>query len=177
MLNRVFLIGNLTRDPEVRYLPSGVAVTSFDIAVSEKYRDRNQELREEVLFIRVDTFQKLAETCAQYLKKGRRVFVEGKLRLDQWEKDGVKRSRPIIRGLNVQFLDPKAAEGAAAPAGQTAAPPAARPAEAGRPAEPSRAAQPSDADAPYSEGVPEYDVNSQPPDSGAEPGTHDDLPF
>jgi len=169
MLNRVFLIGNLTRDPEVRYLPSGVAVTTFDIAVSERFRDRNQELREQTLFIRIDTFQKLAETCAQYLKKGRRVFVEGQLRVDAWEgKDGVKRSRPVVRAVTVRFLDAKAAEGAAAAA-----------APAGRPAEKARAPEPvSDADQPFDEGVPEYDVGGEAVEPGPEkPSTEEDLPF
>jgi len=168
MLNRIFLIGNLTRDPEVRYLPSGMPVTTFDIAVNERFRDRNQELREEVLFIRIDTFQKLAETCGQYLKKGRRVFVEGKLRMDQWEgKDGVKRSRPVIRAMNIQFLDAKAAEGVAAPAAQPA-----------RPEEKARVAEPAEADQPYNEGVPEQDVNAESAPAGPEePTTNDDLPF
>jgi single-strand DNA-binding protein len=168
MLNRVLLIGNLTRDPEVRYLPSGVAVTTFDIAVNERYRDRNQEMREETLFIRIETFQKLAETCAQYLKKGRRVFAEGKLRMDQWEgKDGVKHSRPVIRAQNIQFLDSKAAEGAAAPATQPA-----------RPVEKPRVAEPAEADQPLSSDVPEYDMNAEPTEPGpAEPSTNDDLPF
>jgi len=176
MFNRVFLIGNLTRDPEVRYLPSGTALTTFDIAVSEKYRDRNQELREETLFIRVDTFQKLAEICAQYLKKGKRVFVEGKLKIDSWEgKDGVKRSRPVIRGLGVKFMDARPAEGAAASAPQTQ--PAARPAEAGRVTEPHPSPAPADADVPYEEGVPEQDVNAGPDLGTEEAPTNDDLPF
>jgi len=169
MLNRVFLIGNLTRDPEVRYLPSGVAVTSFDIAVNERYRDRNQELREETLFIRIDTFQKLAETCAQYLKKGKRVFVEGKLRIDSWEgKDGVKRSRPLIRASAVRFIDTRAAEeAAAAPAGQPA-----------RPAEKPKVAEPVEVDQPLEEGIPEYDINAGRSEAGPEePAPNDDLPF
>jgi single-strand DNA-binding protein len=178
MFNRVFLIGNLTRDPEVRYLPSGTALTTFDIAVNEKFRDRNQELREETLFIRVDTFQKLAETCAQYLKKGRRVFVEGKLRIDSWEgKDGVKRSRPVIRGLGVQFIDSRPAEGAAAAPQAQPAQPAARPAESGGVAEAPRSPAPADADMPYDEGVPEQDINAGPDLGTGEPPTSDDLPF
>ena len=158
MFNKILLIGNLTRDPEVRYLPSGVPVTTFDIAVNERYRDRNQELREETLFIRVETFQRQAETCAEFLKKGRRVFVEGKLRMDTWEaKDGTKRSRPVVRGLQVRFIDT-------------------RPAETPEPtAKPTRAA---DADVPPSEEIPEVDVNTQVPEQEPEgPGPDDDLPF
>lgn len=185
MLNRIFLIGNLTRDPEIRYLPSGIAVTSFDLAVNERYRDRNQEMREETLFIRVDTFQRLAETCAQYLKKGKRVFVEGKLRSEQWEgKDGVTRTRMSVRASGVRFLDPKSLEaGAAAPAeaAPSAAPSAgapARPAETpGRSMAPAVAAVP-EADVPYDEGLPEQDVNADPFEVRPEgPETTDDLPF
>ncbi|MCX8036852.1 MAG: single-stranded DNA-binding protein [Candidatus Sumerlaeia bacterium] len=183
MLNRIFLIGNLTRDPEVRYLPSGMAVTSFDLAVNERYRDRNQEMREETLFIRVDTFQRLAEMCGQYLKKGKRVFVEGKLRSEEWEgKDGMKRTRMSVRASNVRFLDPKGLETrtAALEAGPAAAPPQA----AVRPSEtPSRAmaqapATLAEADVPYDEGLPEQDVNADPFEARPEgPETTDDLPF
>jgi len=176
MLNRVFLIGNLTRDPEVRYLPSGIAVTTFDVAVNERYKDRNGELKEETLFMRVETWQRLAETCAQYLKKGKRVFVEGKLRTDAWEgKDGVKRSRTVVRGMIVQFLDTRAAE-AGAP---VAAAQPARPAESGRVAEPAPTpAPPAEVDAPYNEGIPEQDINAQPVEPvGEEPAAEDDLPF
>jgi len=176
MYNRVFLIGRLTRDPEVRYLPSGVAVTSFDVAVNERYRDRNQELREETIYIRVETFQRLAETCAQFLKKGRRVFVEGRFRIDNWEgRDGVKRSQIVVRGLQVKFIDSRSAEGAGQPA--AAARPAQKPPQ---PAAPEPAAE-KPAAAPPEEELPAYDINEEPfaagGDEGTEETTDDDLPF
>lgn len=168
MLNRIFLIGNLTHDPEVRYLPSGTAVANFDIAVNERYRDRSQELREQTLFIRVETFDRQAETCAQYLKKGRRVFVEGRLRLDEWEgRDGTKRSRPVVRAIQVKFLDTRAeaeaADAADAKKGEVAA--GAAPA----------AVPESDVTPPPE--VPELDVNEGPQEPEADEGTEDDLPF
>ena len=84
-LNKVLLIGNLTRDPEVRYLPSGTAVAEFDIAVNRRFKNREGELQKETLFIRTASFGRTAEFCGEYLKKGRRVYVEGRLRLDSWE--------------------------------------------------------------------------------------------
>jgi single-strand DNA-binding protein len=174
MLNRIFLIGNLTRDPEVRYLPSGTAVTTFDLAVNERYRDRNQELREETLFIQVETFQRQAETCAQYLKKGSRALVEGKLRLDTWEaKDGTKRSRHRVRGLQVTFLDPRGSEsGGGAPSQDRP-----QPQQADRSEPQSRTAAPQTA-SPARQDVPEVDINDPSPDYESEPSsTDDDLPF
>ncbi|KPL06075.1 hypothetical protein AMJ85_10765 [candidate division BRC1 bacterium SM23_51] len=164
MYNRILLIGNLTRDPEVRYLPSGVPVTTFDIAVNERYRGRDQEMHEETLFIRVETFQRQAETCAEYLKKGRRVFVDGKLRIDQWEaKDGTKRSRPVVRGLQVRFIDRRPAEGAAPEA---------------EPAASAQAPKPAGVDVPSSEELPEVDINAQSSESGPEGAApNEDLPF
>lgn len=111
-LNKVFLVGNLTRDPEVRYLPqTGSAVTEFDIAVSRSYKDKSNEKREETMFIRVTTFSKLAEICGEYLKKGRAVFVEGRLKQDAWEaKDGTgKRTRISVVANAVQFFPLKQA--------------------------------------------------------------------
>jgi single-strand DNA-binding protein len=171
-MNHVFLLGNLTRDPEVRYLPSGTPVATFDLAVNERYRDRNQELREETLFIRVETFQRQAETCAQYLKKGSRVLVEGKLRMDSWEaKDGTKRSRILVRGLQVTFLDSRPGADQQAGGGTE---PSRRPA----PAAPQRQ-QPVQAAAGQSasDGIPEVDINEELPSQDDQKSTDDDLPF
>ena len=108
-INKVFLMGNLTRDPEVRYLQSGTAVSDFDIAVNRKYRDRSGEMKEETLFIRIVAWERNAEFCGEYLKKGRRILVEGRLRLDQWEgKDGTKRSRMEVVAERFYFVDSKA---------------------------------------------------------------------
>jgi single-strand DNA-binding protein len=107
-LNKVLLIGNLTRDPEVRYLPSGSAVAEFDIAANRRFKSREGELKEETLFMRIHAFGPTAEFCGEYLKKGRRVFVEGRLRSDSWEaKDGTKRTRIGIVAFRIQFADPK----------------------------------------------------------------------
>jgi single-strand DNA-binding protein len=105
-MNKVFLIGNLTQDPEVRSLTSGTPVAEFGLAVNRRYRDRNGERQEETLFIQVESWGRLAEFCGDWLKKGRRVFVEGRLRLDSWEtKDGSKRSRIKVRADRIQFAD------------------------------------------------------------------------
>ncbi|MDX1815886.1 MAG: single-stranded DNA-binding protein [Thermodesulfobacteriota bacterium] len=101
--NRVILAGNLVRDPEIRYLPSGLSVTSFAIAVNSRYRSNN-ELKEEVSFFDIVVFGKLGETCAEYLSKGRPVLVEGRLRQRRWESEGTKRSKIEVVAGGVQFL-------------------------------------------------------------------------
>lgn len=109
-LNKVFLIGNLTRDPEVRYLPSGSAVAEFDIGVNRRFKNREGELKEETLFIRIQSYGRTAEFCGEYLKKGRRICVEGRLRSDSWEaKDGTRRTRIGVVADRIQFADLKPA--------------------------------------------------------------------
>lgn len=104
-LNKVLMIGNLTRDPELRYTQGGAAVCKFGLAVSRQFTGKDGEKKEEVCFVDIDVWQKLAEICAEYLKKGSPVFVEGRLRLDRWEdKDGGKRSKLSITAENIQFL-------------------------------------------------------------------------
>lgn len=113
-LNRVFLIGNLTRDPELRYLPSGQAVTTFTIAVNRSYTAGTGERKEETSFIRVVVWARRAEVCNEYLRKGSPVFVEGRFQSRTWEaQDGTKRSSIEVVANNVQFLGraPRAAEG------------------------------------------------------------------
>ncbi len=128
-LNRVFLMGNLTRDPEVRYTPSGTAVGDLGLAVNETYKNKAGETIESTVFVDIEVWARQAETCAEYLYKGSPVFVEGRLKLDQWEnQQGEKRSKLRVRADRVQFLgSPKRTEGADAPVGETppAAPPAA----------------------------------------------------
>ncbi|GHS87660.1 hypothetical protein FACS189487_04230 [Campylobacterota bacterium] len=106
MLNKVLLIGNLTRDVEVRYTNSGLTVGNFGLAVNRKWKDRNTgEQREDTMFIDIDVFGQSAETAKQYISKGRQVLVEGRLVLDQWtDQNGQKRSRHKISAENVQFL-------------------------------------------------------------------------
>jgi len=104
-LNRVFLIGNLTRDPDLRYIPSGTAVATFTIAVNRVYKSQTGEKKEETSFIRVVVWGRRAEVCGEYLSKGSPVFVEGRLQSRNWEsQDGQKRSTIEVIADNVQFM-------------------------------------------------------------------------
>jgi single-strand DNA-binding protein len=103
-LNYVVLAGNLTRDPEVRYTPSGTAVGDLNLAVNRTYRTADGETRDETCFANIVVWGRQAETCAEYLSKGSPALVEGRLQYDQWEKDGQKQSRLRVRALRVQFL-------------------------------------------------------------------------
>ncbi len=105
--NKVILAGNLTRDPELRYTPSGVAIARITLAINRSWRTETGEMKEEVTFVDVDAFRKQAEAISQYLKKGRPMLVEGRLKLDQWEdkQTGQKRSRLGVVLENFQFLD------------------------------------------------------------------------
>lgn len=104
-LNKVFLIGNLTRDPELRYTPAGVAVANIGLAVNRRFRDKSGELKEDVCFLTVTVWDKQAEACCQYLQKGSPIFVEGVLQSRSWEtNDGQKRSTIDVRAERVQFL-------------------------------------------------------------------------
>jgi len=114
--NKVLLIGNLTRDPELRYTPQGTAVANLGLAVSRKYKDRNQELKEEVCFVTVVVWDKQAEACNQYLHKGSPVFIEGRLQWRSWEdKTGQKRNVIEVRAERVQFLGKAPAKAETAP--------------------------------------------------------------
>ena len=109
-LNRVFLMGNLTRDPELRYIPSGTTVTTFTLAVNRVYSLPSGEKKEETNFIRTVVWGRIAETCAEYLKKGSAAFVEGRLQTRSWEgQDGQKRSITEVNAQNVQFLNTRGA--------------------------------------------------------------------
>ena len=104
-LNKVFLIANLTRDPELRYTPAGVAVANLGLAVNRRFRDKTGELKEDVCFLTVTVWDKQAEACCQYLQKGSPIFVEGVLQSRSWETtDGQKRSTIDVRAERVQFL-------------------------------------------------------------------------
>jgi len=103
--NKVLLMGNLTKDPELRYTPQGMAVVNLRLAVNRKYRSKDQELKEEVCFITAVVWNKQAETCNQYLHKGSSVFVEGRLQSRSWEDNtGAKRSVIEVRAERVQFM-------------------------------------------------------------------------
>ena len=121
-LNKVLLIGNLTRDPELRYIPSGSAVATFTVAVNRVYKDQAGEKKEQVSFIRVVVWGRRAEVCGEYLSKGSPVFVEGRLQSRDWEtQEGQKRSTVEVVADNIQFL--RGANSKGAPGQQQSAPP------------------------------------------------------
>ncbi|WCJ58769.1 single-stranded DNA-binding protein [Fontisphaera persica] len=105
--NKVLLIGNLTRDPELKYTPKGTAVARLGLAVNRRWRSESGEEKEEVTFVDIDAFGRQAEVLAQYLKKGRPLFVEGRLRLDTWEDKNTRQKRSQLRVVleGFSFLD------------------------------------------------------------------------
>lgn len=104
MINQVTLMGNLTGDPEMKYLPTGTAVCNFSLALNSKYKSGN-ETKEEVSYIQVVFFGKTAEACAEYLAKGSRAIILGRLKQERWEKDGQKKSMVKVIGDTVRFVD------------------------------------------------------------------------
>ena len=104
-LNKVFLMGNLTRDPELRYTPSGMAICKLGLATNRRFRDRsNDEWKEEVCFVDITVWGKTGENCSQYLAKGSPVLIEGRLNFRSWDTEGQKRSKLEVVAENVQFL-------------------------------------------------------------------------
>lgn len=105
-LNKVMLIGNLTRDPELRVTPKGTAICQFSLAVNRKFRDESGADREEVTYVDIEAWGKSGENIAKYCSKGRPLFVEGRLRLDQWEDKNTKEKRSRMKVVcdNFQFL-------------------------------------------------------------------------
>lgn len=103
--NKVILIGNITRDLELRYTPDGQAVTVFSIAINRRYKDQSGQVQEKTDFIPIEVWGKQAENCKQYLAKGRSVYIDGRLQNDSWQApDGTKRSKMKVVARNVQFL-------------------------------------------------------------------------
>jgi single-strand DNA-binding protein len=155
-LNKVLLMGNLTRDPEVKYTPKGNAVGDLAIAINDSYKAQDGTIKETVTYVDIEVWGRQAETCKQYLTKGRPVFVEGQLRLDQWESpQGEKKSRLKVRADRVQFLGSPGGGGGSAggrPAGNyssgtgSAGPSAAKPAT---PASDDTPPPPDDDDIPF----------------------------
>jgi single-strand DNA-binding protein len=149
-LNRVLLIGNLTRDPEVRYTSTGTAVTEIGIAVNRAWTDENGTKRDEATFVDVTLWARQAEVAQEYLVKGRQVLIEGRLKLDSWtdQQSGQKRSKLRVVAENMQMLGGRAdTEGASSPptgqrqsAPKQPAPPPQRPA----PKEPEPETEPDD---------------------------------
>lgn len=150
--NKVILMGNLTRDPELRYTPKGTAIAKIGLAINRTWKNEAGESKEEVTFVDVEAFGRTAENIGQYFKKGRPIFIEGRLRLDQWDdkQTGQKRSKLGVILENFQFMDSK---GGGAGGSEGGAPEAPR----SRPA-------PS---APKTES----------PDSDSPPHAEDDVPF
>ena len=105
-LNKVMLIGNLTRDPELRVTPKGTAICTFSIAVNRKFKDESGGEREEVTYVDIEAWGKSGENISKYCTKGRPLFVEGRLRLDQWEDKNTKEKRSRMKVVleNFQFL-------------------------------------------------------------------------
>lgn len=158
--NKVILAGNLTRDPELKYTSTGMAICKFGLAINRKWKSETGEMREEATFIDVDAFGKPAETVAQYMKKGGSILVEGRLRLDQWDdkQTGQKRSRLGVVLESFQFLG----GGTGRMEGGSS--------EGGAPASAPRSASPRPAPAPRAPAPP-------PPDADGPPPEEDDVPF
>jgi single-strand DNA-binding protein len=122
-LNKVFLMGNLTRDPELRYAgggggaQGGSAICKFGLATNRQWRDQSGQQQEEVTFVDITVFGRQAETCNEYLRKGRPVFIEGRLNFSQWEdrESGAKRSKLDVVAERVQFLGPAGGAGGGGP--------------------------------------------------------------
>jgi len=135
--NRVILMGNLTRDPELRYTPSGQAVADLRVAMNRRVRTSDGERRDEATFVDVTAWGRQAEVISQYLSKGQPIFLEGRLSLDEWtSQDGQRRSKLRVVLENFQFVSPRGSGPAPAPAPrrQGAAPAQAQPTGDSRPA-------------------------------------------
>jgi single-strand DNA-binding protein len=168
--NRVILMGNLTRDPELRYIQSGMAVTNLDLAVNDRRKTATGEWVEETTFINdVTLWGRQAETACEYLTKGSPVFIEGRLKLDTWEKDGQKHSKLKVVCDRMQMLGGRGQGGGGAPQG------------GGRPQGASRAPQRGSGPAQYNQsGPPDYVDDMPPPEmsgGGGGGGSGEDIPF
>ncbi len=125
--NKVILAGNLTRDPEMRYTPKGTAIASFGLAIKKTWKNEAGETQNETTFVDVEAWSRTAEVISQYLKKGRPILIEGRLRYHTWDdkQTNQKRSKLSVICETFQFLDSGRTEGGAAPARPAAAPAAA----------------------------------------------------
>lgn len=114
-VNKLIAIGRLTADPQLRHTPSGASVANFTLAVNESWKDKDGQKQERCEFMRIVVWGKLAELCAQYLAKGRRVYLEGRLQTKQYEKDGQTHHSTEIQAQTVQFIDSQAPQQEAEP--------------------------------------------------------------
>ena len=144
--NKVLLIGNLTRDPELRYTPQGTAVASFGLASTRRWRSKAGEDREDTVFVEVSAFARQAEVISEYMSKGRPIFIEGRLKLDQWQdkETGGKRSKLTVVVENFQFLGGPQGQGDSTGSRRQAAPKAAPTGQA-----PTDEGAPADDDIPF----------------------------
>ncbi len=129
-MNKVFLLGNLTRDPELRRTPSGTAVCDLGMATNRKFRTPDGQDKEETCFVTVVVWGRQAETCSEYLKKGSPLLVEGRLQFEEWEKDGQRHNRLRVVAERTQFVGGSRgggtpSEGGGSDSGERAAPAAA----------------------------------------------------
>lgn len=150
--NRVILIGNLTRDPELRYTQSGLAVTDIGLAVNDRRKNQSGEWVEETTFVDVTLWGRTAEIAGEYLSKGAPVFFEGRLKLDTWEKDGQKHSKLKVVGEKLQLIGPKGGgkpSGAPRPGGSQPQFDDGPPAEYGAGAQKFSSAEPAEDDIPF----------------------------
>ena len=145
--NKVILAGNLTRDPELRYTPKGTAIARIGMALNRSWKSETGETKEEVTFVDVEAFGRQAEVVAQYMKKGRPLLVEGRLKLDQWEDKNTHQKQSKLKVVleSFSFLDSNRGDAGVPPEA-----PRARPAAAAAPA-PGEAPPPAEADAPAPE--------------------------
>ena len=162
-LNKVMLIGNLTRDPELRYTPKGTAVADIGMAINRVRTDEQGQRQEDTTFVDVTLWGRQAELAQQYLSKGRPVYIEGRLQMDTWEDkaSGQKRSKLKVVGENMQFLGSSGGGGGGRPAGGQ--PQAAQPQE-GQPQGQQQATQPQEG-------------GGSPTDSDGFDDSGDDIPF
>ena len=170
--NRVTLLGNVTRDPEMRYLPSNTAVLDFGLACNRKFKDAQGQDREEAMFIDCTAFGKPAEILNQYVHKGDLLFIEGHLKLDTWEdkQGGGKRSKHKVTIDNFQLM-PNRRDGAGAPAGSP------RPEGSQSPPAPSRAPMGRPAPAQQRQPQQQQQQPEQPPYDDQPQFKEDDIPF
>jgi len=156
MYNRVILVGNLTRDVEIRYTPSGSAIGKVGIATNRRFKAANGEQKEEVMFIDLTLFGRTAEIANQYLGKGRQVLVEGRLVLEQWTaQDGTKRSKHSVTVENLQMLGSRSDAGSGAYSGESGGYGSSQSAPA-QPSKPAAAPQ-----QPSQPSVPEIDIDEE----------------
>jgi len=115
--SKVILLGNVTRDPEIRALPSGTSLASFSVGINRKYKGSDGNLKEEACFVDITFFGKQAEVCEKYVHKGDSIFIDGRLKQDSWEKDGQKKSKLVVVGERLQLISKKNDKSVAASAG------------------------------------------------------------